>query len=71
MMASKPDPFSDLMDAAKVSMMYFSMARVYRRAGDSAKAENMDTRRLDLWRHWDDRLPQNSYVKRQLAVRSE
>jgi hypothetical protein len=31
----------------------------------------MDARRLVLWSHWDEKLPGNSYVQRQLAMRSE
>ena len=71
MMASNPDPHGDLTDATKVSMMYYFMGHVYRRAGDSSKAEAMDTRRLELWRHWDGKLPHNVYVQRQLAMRSD
>ena len=71
MMASKPDPFGDLMDANKLSMMYYYMAGVYRRAGDPTKATLMDERRTELWRRWDGKLPHNSFVQRQLAMRSE
>jgi serine/threonine protein kinase len=71
MMASKPDPLGDLMDANKVSMMYYYMAGVYRRAGDTAKASETDQRRMELWRQWDSKLPHNSFVQRQLAARSE
>ena len=71
MMASKPDPFGDLRDANKVSMMYYYMAKVYRRAGDLVRASEMDGRRVALWRHWDAKLPHNSFVERQLATRGE
>jgi tetratricopeptide (TPR) repeat protein/tRNA A-37 threonylcarbamoyl transferase component Bud32 len=71
MMASKPDPLGDLMDATKVSMIYYHMAGVYRRAGDAAKATGMDDRRRQLWRQWDNKLPHNGFVQRQLAMRSE
>jgi tetratricopeptide (TPR) repeat protein len=71
MMASKPDPLGDLMDANKISMMYYYMAGVYRRAGDTAKASEMDQRRMELWRQWDAKLPNNSFVQRQLAMRSD
>jgi tetratricopeptide (TPR) repeat protein/tRNA A-37 threonylcarbamoyl transferase component Bud32 len=71
MMASKPDPLGDLMDATKVSMMYYYMAGVYRRAGDTAKAAGMDDRRSELWRQWDNKLQHNGFVQRQLAMRSE
>jgi serine/threonine protein kinase len=71
MMSAKPDPLADLGDASKVSMMYYYMAGVYRRAGDAGKAGEMDAKRLQLWRHWDGKLPNNSYVQRQLSLKSE
>ncbi|HUB80839.1 MAG TPA: serine/threonine-protein kinase [Bryobacteraceae bacterium] len=71
MNASKPDPAGDLLDATKVSMMYYSMAGVYRRAGDAAKAADMDARRVQLWQQWNSKLPHNGFVERQLAMRSE
>lgn len=71
MMASKPDPLGDLMDANKVSMMYYYMARVYRRAGDAARASAMDQQRMELWRRWNAKLPHNGFVQRQLVARSE
>jgi serine/threonine-protein kinase len=71
MIASSPDSLGDLIDAYRISMMYYSMASAYRRAGDPAKAGEMDALRLQLWRKWDEKLPRNSYVQRQLAMRSE
>jgi hypothetical protein len=71
MMASKPDPFGDLMEANKVSMMYYYMTGVYRRAGEAGKAADMNERRLALWRHWEEKLPNNSFIERQLKMRSE
>jgi hypothetical protein len=47
------------------------MAGVNRRAGDKAKAAEMDQRRMELWRQWSTQLPHNSFVERQLAMRSE
>jgi tetratricopeptide (TPR) repeat protein len=70
-MASKPDPFGDLLDASKVSMMYYYMAAAYRRAGDAGKGVEMHERRRDLWRRWDDKLPHNAYVLRQLSARAD
>jgi tetratricopeptide (TPR) repeat protein len=71
MMAAQPQTLDDLMDATNVSTVYYFMEGIYRRAGDAAKAGEMDARRLELWRHWDAKLPHNSYVQRQLARRSE
>ena len=47
------------------------MADVYRRAGESVKADEMNERRLKLWRQWDGKLPHNEFVQRQLAQRSD
>ena len=71
LMAAKPNPTGDLADAAKVSTMYSDMARIYRLAHDPGHAGKMDEQRLRLWQDWDARQPQNVYVQRQLALRSE
>jgi hypothetical protein len=71
MMEPQPDTRGDLIEATNVSTVYYFMAGAYRRAGEPVKADDMDARRLDLWRHWDEKLPGNSYVQRQLAMRSE
>lgn len=67
-MASKPEPLTDLRDAAKLSRLYEASAGLYRRAGQTERAESMETRRLELWRHWDRKLPNNAFVRRQLAA---
>ena len=69
-MASKPNPAGDLRDAAKLSAIYEAMAYVYRRAGDRDKAEDLDRRRLELWRHWDRELPHSAFVQRQMILPS-
>jgi tRNA A-37 threonylcarbamoyl transferase component Bud32/tetratricopeptide (TPR) repeat protein len=67
-LASKPEPLTDLRDAAKLSRLYEASAGLYRRAGQNGRAESMETRRLELWRHWDRKLPNNVFVRRQLAA---
>ncbi len=67
-MAANPQPSNDLRDAPKLSRLYAALSRVYRRTGQTAKAEAMETRRLDLWRTWNQRLPNNSFILRQLAA---
>jgi tetratricopeptide (TPR) repeat protein len=69
-MASKPNPTGDLRDAAKLSAIYRSMANVYRCAGDPRKADTVDERRLDLWRHWEHELPHSAFVQRQMTLSS-
>jgi tetratricopeptide (TPR) repeat protein len=65
---SEPDSFNDLRDAPKLSRHYAALAALYRRAGDTAKATDMESRRLDLWRHWNRKLPNNPFVHRQLEA---
>jgi tetratricopeptide (TPR) repeat protein len=67
-MAAKPDPFSDLRDAPRLSRLYETLARLYRRTGDFTKAEGMESRRRQLWQGWDRKLPHNQFVLRQNAA---
>jgi len=66
-MASKPDTLGDLAEATEVSNLYSSMARIYRHAGNPEKAAETDAHRLEIWRHWDEKLPGNAFVQRQRA----
>jgi serine/threonine-protein kinase len=65
-MASRPDPLNDLPDATRLSTLYRSLLALYRRRGDREKAEATAGRLLELWRHWESRLPGNAFVRRQL-----
>jgi tetratricopeptide (TPR) repeat protein len=69
-MVGKPDSYADLEDVTKLARLYESLAAVYRRTGETAKAESMKTRRLELWQHWDSKLPNNAFVRRQLEAAS-
>jgi tetratricopeptide (TPR) repeat protein len=69
-MAANPQEFDDLRDAPKLSLLYERMARVYRRTDATAKANTMETRRLDLWRRWDKKLPGNTFIRRELETAS-
>jgi tetratricopeptide (TPR) repeat protein len=71
MMTASLVPLDDLSDATRLSTMYRNRAVAYRRAGESAKADEIDIRRLELWRRWDVKLPRNGFVQRQLVSRSE
>jgi predicted Ser/Thr protein kinase/tetratricopeptide (TPR) repeat protein len=66
-MASEPKPESDLEDANDISNIYAAMTVLYRRAKLANPAAAMEGRRLDLWRQWDLKLPNNAFVRRQLA----
>jgi hypothetical protein len=65
-MASKPDPLNDLRDAPRMSHLYENLAALYRRSGATANADSMQAMRLELWRQWDQKLPNNAFVRRQL-----
>jgi tetratricopeptide (TPR) repeat protein len=67
-MLAEPDSFNDLRDAPRLSSHYEALAALYRRAGNTAKANDMESRRLGLWRRWDSKLPNNSFVLRQLGA---
>jgi tetratricopeptide (TPR) repeat protein len=66
--ASNPKPETDLRDANSLSRIYRDLGNFRRRAGDAAQASLLDQQRLDLWRHWDRKLPNNPFVRRQLAL---
>ncbi|MFL6448184.1 MAG: protein kinase domain-containing protein [Bryobacteraceae bacterium] len=67
-MASKPDALNDLRDTPKMSSIYAALSHLYRRVGDSKKAELMKSQRIELWRHWQRVLPQNNYIRGQLGA---
>ncbi|MCZ2146272.1 MAG: hypothetical protein LC126_00685 [Bryobacterales bacterium] len=67
-MASKPDPWSDLRDAKKLSNLYRPLIGLYRVVRDGAKADAMEARRLELptppcrtlWRHRRSGCPESA-----------
>ncbi|HLK64612.1 MAG TPA: serine/threonine-protein kinase [Bryobacteraceae bacterium] len=65
-LASQPEPESNLQDAARISSVYAALADVNRRAGHADRASEVGAQRLALWQHWDTRLPNNEFVRRQL-----
>jgi hypothetical protein len=44
------------------------MAALQRRNGRIDLAAGLDARRLELWQHWDRKLPGNAFVHRQIAA---
>lgn len=66
-MAAKPAPLTDLRDAPRMSRLYETLAVLYRRTGDAEKAGRMEKLRSELWESWDRQLPNNPFVRRQLA----
>jgi tetratricopeptide (TPR) repeat protein len=66
--AGDPKPDTRLADALETSNLYASAARVYRMAGQHRAAQSWNERRRSLWREWDTRLPNNAFIRRQLAL---
>jgi len=69
-MASHPKPESDLADAASLSNIYTALTALHRRAGQVPEVATVEARRLALWRQWASKLPNNSFVLRQITGKS-
>ncbi len=67
-MISKPDVLSDLRDTPKLSSIYAALSNLYLRLGEASKADLMRSKRIELWRHWEQALPQNTYIHNQLEA---
>ncbi len=67
-MASQPKPESDLADATSFSNLYAALAALHRRARQVGVGMEVEARRLELWKQWASKLPNNSFVLRQIAA---
>jgi len=68
LLASKPQPEIRLSDALSLSNLYQEIEHLARQAQVRELAAGLESRRLELWRHWDLRLPGNPFVRRQLEA---
>lgn len=66
-MNSHPDLQNDLLSAAQISRLEGALSVLLRRVGRTEEADSLDQNRLDRWRNWDRKLPNNSFVERQIA----
>jgi Serine/threonine protein kinase len=66
--AEKPAPETSLSDAVWISNIYRRQAALHRQAGQADLASILEARSRDLWRQWNDRLPRNAFVRRQLEA---
>jgi tetratricopeptide (TPR) repeat protein len=66
--AWKPAPETSLADAVDMSRVCAALAALRRRSHETNLALALETRRLELWRHWDRKLPNNAFVQRQLEA---
>ena len=69
-MASNPDPEHDLRNATYISNDEVQFVGVLRRLGQTQEANDLESQRQALWRLWDRKLPNNAFVRRQLAARA-
>jgi hypothetical protein len=67
--AASPKPESILQHAVHLSRIYAAKATLHRRAGQADLASALEARGLELWRHWERKLPNNPFVLRQLAAK--
>ena len=67
-LAFKPAPDTNLADAVELSRVYAEFAALQRRAHRADLASALESRRLELWQHWDARLPHNDFIRRQLEA---
>ncbi len=66
--AWQPQPETSLADAVDMSRLYATVAALRRRAHQTGLASALETRRLELWQHWDRKLPNNAFIRRQLEA---
>jgi tetratricopeptide (TPR) repeat protein len=69
-LAAGPDLENDLRDTNQLSLLLDDLARLHRKAGASDQAAAIEARRLALWQHWNQKLPNNPFVLRRLAAGS-
>jgi tetratricopeptide (TPR) repeat protein/predicted Ser/Thr protein kinase len=63
-------PETRLGDAQELADIHAAIAALHRRTGNSAAAQQAAERGLTIWRHWDQKLPGNNFVQRQLEAAS-
>jgi hypothetical protein len=66
LLALHPNPETDLRHAYDISRLYASLAQVYAKLSKYDEERMFETKRIDLWRLWDQRLPNNSFVHQQI-----
>lgn len=64
----KPAASVDLRDALSMSSLYEAIAKACHRAGNTVLEQDAAERRIQLWHEWDQKLPNNPYIRSQLAA---
>jgi tetratricopeptide (TPR) repeat protein len=67
-MSTHPDPANDLRNATGMSRIYEALSALHLRSGNATQARSMSAARLELWKNWNRKLPQNTYVQHQLEA---
>lgn len=67
MKVANSDPEKDLHDAVYISHVWSALARIQRESGLALEAANREGQRRNLWEHWSDKLPNNPFIRKQLA----
>jgi hypothetical protein len=62
------DPQFDLENAVHLSAICSLAAKAYRRAHRTERATDVEHRRLELWKRWAQKLPNNTFVRQQLTL---
>jgi tetratricopeptide (TPR) repeat protein len=68
-LAANPKSETILADAFHLSNIYAATAVLHRRTGQADLASALEARRLELWRLWERKLPNNPFVLRQIAAK--
>jgi len=69
LMAWNPDPQNDLRDATCLSRTWTALADLLRRRGRRDKALQLEAERAELWRHWQEKLPNAHFLLSQSLSR--
>lgn len=67
--ASRQGAQADLKDAVHLAQFYEGLTSFYRQSGVPEKGDAIEQQRLELWRGWDRKLPNNAFVLRQKVPR--
>ena len=60
------NPKSVLQDAVNLSHLFETIAALNRRVGNGERADALDAQRQEIWRDWASRLPNNTFIQRQM-----
>ena len=67
--SKEPNPQEDLRHATNLSAIYaaLALAQLHRKTGEGDRADAVSAQRIELWRHWAQKLPNSAFVTKQVA----